>query len=335
MRNPLLLDPFLEAEEASDEQTPHAPQPHLNRTMTQSENDAVDELLQIEVSSHGPSLIGRVAMAMAPLYSAFYDLQMALGGGVRTVRRRVQLPSFPRGAQPLKVAFMSDLHYGPTSGRVAARQAWQIARDANPDVLLLGGDYLYADERGLPSLLRELQRWKNSPPPGGMYACLGNHDHLANLESIITGFEACGVKVLLNDARPLPEPWGDIWIVGVDDTYLGDAQPELALAGVPQGACSVMLSHSPDICESGALKRCGLTLCGHTHGGQIATPGGDTMYMPSKWGRHYAHGMHRHAGNWVFVSRGVGTVGLPIRMWAPPDVGLFEVVGTTRSSAGV
>jgi hypothetical protein len=52
------------------------------------------------------------------------------------------------------------------------------------------------------------------------------------------------------------------------------------------------------------------------------------MYMPSEWGKHYPWGLHRHAGNWVFVSRGVGTVGVPVRMWAPPDVGILDVTGT-------
>jgi predicted MPP superfamily phosphohydrolase len=283
----------------------------------------------------GPGLIGKAALALAPLFTRFYDLQMQLGGGVRTVRQRVAMSSYPRNVPPLKIAFLSDLHYGPTTGRVALRQAWQIARDANPDVLLLGGDYLYADEGGLPSLLRELQRWKNTPPPGGMYAVLGNHDHRADIDAIITGLEACNVRVLVNDALPLPEPWTDVWISGIDDSHRGDPQPELALAGVPQGACSIMLSHSPDVCENGVLKRCGLTLCGHTHGGQICTPSGDTIVMPSKWGKHYPWGLHRHAGNWVFVSRGVGTVGVPIRMWAPPDVGILDVTGTIRSSVVV
>jgi predicted MPP superfamily phosphohydrolase len=296
-----------------------------------------DEAIADEAVSkrRGPGLVGRAALALAPLFTRFYDLQMQLGGGVRTVRQRVAMSSYPRNVPPLKIAFLSDLHYGPTTGRVALRQAWQIARDANPDVLLLGGDYLYAHEGGLPSLLRELQRWKNTPPPGGMYAVLGNHDHVADIDSIVTGLEACNVRVLVNDALPLPEPWTDVWITGVDDTHEGDAQPELALAGVPQGACSIMLSHSPDICENGVLKRCGLTLCGHTHGGQICSPSGDAMYMPSKWGKHYPWGLHRHAGNWVFVSRGVGTVGVPLRLWAPPDVAILDVTGTIRSSVVV
>lgn len=293
---------------------------------------AIDELEPSGTAQRPVSLATRIAFALAPLYGTLYDLQMQLGGGVRVVRQRVQLGQYPRDVPPLRAAYISDLHYGPTSGRVAARQAWRQAREAEPDVLFLGGDFLYGDERGLPSLLRELQRWKRNPPPGGMYACLGNHDHYGNCEALITCLEACGVKVLLNDAVELPAPWNDVWIVGTDDTHVGDPQPELALAGVPLGACAIMLSHSPDICEYNALKRCGLTLCGHTHGGQVCLPNGDAPYLPSKWGKHYPAGIFRHAGSWIYVSRGVGTVSLPVRMWAPPDIGVFEIVGTVRST---
>ncbi|MBV9469804.1 MAG: metallophosphoesterase [Abitibacteriaceae bacterium] len=293
------------------------------------------ELVSTETAKQPLSLAARMAFALAPIYGTLYDLQMQLGGGVRVVRQRIQVGQYPRGVPPLRAAYISDLHYGPTSGRVAARQAWRQAREAEPDILLLGGDFLYGDERGLPSLLRELQRWKRNPPPAGMYACLGNHDHYGNCEALITCLEACGVRVLLNDAVELPAPWNDVWIVGTDDIHVGDPQPELALAGVPVGACAIMLSHSPDICEYNALKRCGLTLCGHTHGGQVCLPNGDAPYLPSKWGKHYPAGIFRHAGSWIYVSRGVGTVSLPVRMWAPPDIGVFEIVGTVRSTTAM
>ena len=237
--------------------------------------DAADPEAVPAAPAPRPSLLNRVVMALAPLSSALYDLQMQVGKGVRLVEQRLQLSQYPHGVPTLRAAFLSDLHYGPTSGRVAAHQAWKLARDARPDILLLGGDFLYGDERGLPALLRELQRWKRNPPPAGMYACLGNHDHRHNLAAITTCLEACGVRVLVNDAVELPQPWHDIWIVGTDDTRLGDPQPELALAGVPAGACAIMLSHSPDICEHNVHKRLSLTLCGHTHGGQVCLPNGD------------------------------------------------------------
>lgn len=272
-----------------------------------------------------------LSIRLAPLYGALYDAQMQFGKGVRVAEHRVQLPNFPTGAPPLRAAFLSDLHYGPTSGREALRQAWKIARDAKPDVIFLGGDYLYADERGLPVLLRELQRWQHDPPPGGIYACLGNHDYYAGRETVQTCLEACGVKVLVNDATPLPTPWKGVWIAGVDDAWCGTPDLKTALQNISPDASTLLLAHNPDICEDTNLRRVAITLCGHTHGGQVCSPSGDAFYVPAKHGKEYSSGLFRHAGQWLFVSRGIGTVGLPIRMFCPPEVAVFEFTGRASS----
>jgi predicted MPP superfamily phosphohydrolase len=269
----------------------------------------------------------RLAQAAAPLFSLFYDLQMAWGKGVRAERQRIVLNNFPANTPPLRAAFVSDLHYGPTSGRVAARQAWSILRDTEVDVLFLGGDYFYAGERGLPTLVREIQRWRRVHPKATVYAVLGNHDYKVNTEALVMCLEACGVQVLLNEAVTLPAPWENIWLAGIDDMLFGKPDMEATLSPIPRGACTIMLSHSPDVCEDKALKRCDLTLCGHTHGGQVCWPSSEPVFLSSTWGKHYTNGLHRHAGNWVWVSRGVGTVAFPLRMWAPPDVGLLEISG--------
>jgi len=291
----------------------YAPEPSLRR----------DDVWQSEPQ---PLRFGaRVAVRLAPLYGAFYDWQMSMGAGVREIRHKLALPQFPIEAAPLKIAFLSDLHLGPTSGRNAARQAWKIARESRPDVLLLGGDFLYADERGLPTLLRELQRWKHDAPPAGMYACLGDHDYQTGADTLVMALEACGVRVLINESVELPHPWRGVYIAGVDDERHGEAHPDEALLDVPRGSCTILLAHSPDVCEHEAVQRCALTLSGHTHGGQICWSNREAIGLSSQWSKTYPWGLHRHAGNWVFVSRGVGTTGLPLRLFSPPDVAVFEV----------
>jgi predicted MPP superfamily phosphohydrolase len=252
---------------------------------------------------------------------------MQFGKGVRLVQHRLQLPNFPSAAPPLKVAFLSDLHYGPTSGRLALRQAWKLVRDAKPDAIFLGGDYLFADERGLPAFLQELQRFQFSPPPAGIYACLGNHDYYAGRETIETCLEACGVKMLINDAVPLPTPWKGVWVAGVDDLRHGTPDLQKALSNVSPDASTLLLAHEPDICADPNLRHCGITLCGHTHGGQVCLPNGDAIYVPGKAGKDYAQGLIRHSGQWLYVSRGVGTVGIPLRLFCPPEVAVFEFTG--------
>ncbi len=301
-------------ENSALEQKPErAPEPSLRR----------DDVWQSEPQ---PLRLGaRVAVRLAPLYGAFYDWQMSMGAGVREIHHKLTLPQFPIEAAPLKIAFLSDLHLGPTSGRNAARQAWKIARESRPDVLLLGGDFLYADERGLPTLLRELQRWKNDAPPAGMYACLGDHDYQTGADTLVMALEACGVRVLINESVELPHPWRGVFVAGVDDERHGEAHPDEALLDVPRGSCTILLAHSPDVCEHQAVQRCALTLSGHTHGGQICWPNREAIGLSSQWSKTYPWGLHRHAGNWVFVSRGVGTTGLPLRLFSPPDAAIFEV----------
>jgi predicted MPP superfamily phosphohydrolase len=286
----------------------------------------VDEVME-QTPRSKPAWPARIALACAPLFSLFYDLQMSWGKGVRIEKQRVTLNNYPSNMPPLRAAFVSDLHYGPTSGRVAARQTWSILRETEVDALFLGGDFFYADERGLPVLVRELQRFARVHPEAAIYAVLGNHDYRANIEALITCLEGCGVQVLINQAVTLPAPWDRLWLAGIDDTFVGEPDLEVALQPVPRGACTILLSHSPDVCEFPEMNRVALTLSGHTHGGQVCWPNGEPVWLPSKWGKEYTHGLHRHAGNWIWVSRGVGTVSYPVRLWSPPDVGILEISG--------
>lgn len=297
------------------------------RRQRSAESEAAAELAARRRGGRFYQVARWCSIRLAPIYSALYDAQMSIGKGVRLSEHRIQLPGFPAGAPPLRAAFLSDLHYGPTSGRTVFRQAWKMVREANPDVVLLGGDYLFADERGLPALLMELQRWQQNPPPGGIYACLGNHDYYAGRDTVETTLRACGVHVLVNDAMPLPTPWKGVWVGGVDDDWCGTPNLEETFHKLSPDAAAILLAHNPDICEKPGLRRAGVTLCGHTHGGQVCLPNGETLYVPGKHGKEYSAGLYRHAGQWLFVSRGIGTVGLPLRFFCPPEVTVFEFTG--------
>lgn len=187
-------------------------------------HELVDEIEARDFKLKGLSFSKRLTLLFSSISSAFYDAQMRRRG-VRLVRQRVQMAGGARHARPLRAAFISDLHYGPTSGRTAGRQAWRLLHEAKPDIVLLGGDYLYTDHSGLPTLMRELQRWKWDKPCCGIFAVLGNDDYECDTEALVATMEACGVTILRNEAVPLPEPWDGIWLAGIDDMRNG--QPDI------------------------------------------------------------------------------------------------------------
>jgi uncharacterized protein len=118
-------------------------------------------------------------------------------------------------------------------------------------------------------------------------------------------------------------------VAGVADA--GKRQPDLeaALAAVPQDAPVLLLSHNPDVFPE-VPERVSLTLSGHTHGAQVDVPLVRDRVTPSRYGAHYAGGVFAEGGRVLFVSRGVGTSGLPVRFRAPPEVALLELTGRGR-----
>lgn len=241
---------------------------------------------------------------------------------VRVVHRRLDTPA-PR-ARPLRVAFASDLHLGPTTARATLDAAFAHLAAANPDLLVLGGDYVFLD--ATPARARELARRVRDVPAAHKVAVFGNHDlwtHHDRLEDALAG---AGVTVLVNTALRLAPPHDDVAVVGIDDPLTGDPDGEAAFAGARGAALTIAVCHSPAGLSHVRGRGAALVMCGHTHGGHVALPGGVPVVLPGgRWARRFPHGVHAWEGATVFVSRGVGGVEVPMRAFAPPDVGVFDL----------
>jgi uncharacterized protein len=233
------------------------------------------------------------------------------------VRQRMTLSGLEA---PLRLVWMCDLHYGPYI-RAESVRAWVDAALAErPDLVVLGGDLVDSRAGDVEPLLAELARLR---APLGVFAVWGNHDHarfrrIARFESRL---EALGIELLVNRGV---RPRDDLHLAGVDDARRGRPSVERALRDRPAGVASLLATHNPDLLPRVPVD-VGLTLAGHTHGGQIQLPFVGPVLTSSRYGRRFAEG-------WVagpaqgYVSRGLGVGLVPIRFLCPAELNVFELV---------
>jgi predicted MPP superfamily phosphohydrolase len=255
----------------------------------------------------------------------------ALAEPARLKLRRIDVPleRWPEALDGLRVAVISDLHAG--APHVGERKVERIVAKVNrvgPDVVALVGDYadptVLGGEPVAPERIAELLGALEARL--GIFAVLGNHDWVHYGERVPRALRAQGIEVLENDAVAIERGGQVLWVAGLADMRERHADVTIALAMVPAGQPLIALTHDPDMFP--ALRdRANLTLAGHTHGGQVGLPLVRRAAAPTKHG--YIGGEVREGRGYMYVSRGVGTTGLPIRFAAPPEIALL-----TLSSAG-
>jgi predicted MPP superfamily phosphohydrolase len=238
-------------------------------------------------------------------------------GSLGVARHEVVLDPARRLARPLTIAFASDFHAGPTTHPGIFDAVLEALARERPDVLLLGGDYVSFDAANVRHLKDFLDAAR---APLGTYAVLGNHDVWNGSAALTAALSASGAQVLVNRNMALPAPYEAISICGIDDPWTGAPSAEATFDGA--GAVRIYLMHSPDglFCLSG--QRFDLGFAGHTHGGQVVRRDGTPYKLPSgPYSRQYSHGRFEIDGRGpLFVSRGVGCAGVPLRLNADPEL---------------
>jgi predicted MPP superfamily phosphohydrolase len=242
---------------------------------------------------------------------------------VRVVRHTVQLDGYPPGAPPLHIGFASDFHAGPTTDPRLLAGAFAALKAAAPDLILLGGDFVSLEARYVDRLFTELATLK---APLGRYAVLGNHDHWTSATRIERCLKDAGIEVLTNRNTRLPPPFESIWLCGLDDHWHGRPDAAAALAGTD--GVRILLMHAPSGLLDVHPHRFDLALSGHTHGGQIALPGGKPLLLPhGDLSGVYSRGRFETGSGTLIVSVGLGCSVLPIRLFSDPEILLCEVRG--------
>ena len=240
-----------------------------------------------------------------------------LHGRLGVSEHHICMPLDKKLGAPLKIAFASDFHAGPSTHRAIFDSLGDAIARHRPDVLLLGGDFVSGHARNVGELIDVLARCH---APLGKFAVFGNHDLWTDEALLLRMLAGAGVSVLNNQNIALPAPFHTVSVCGMDDPWTGT--PDIARTFKGAHASRILLMHAPDglLLLNGASFDLGFA--GHTHGGQIAWRDGRPLLVPhGPLCRQYCHGRYQIAGNGeLIVSRGVGNSTLPVRIHADPEL---------------
>jgi predicted MPP superfamily phosphohydrolase len=238
--------------------------------------------------------------------------------------RRVAVPRLPEAFAGKTVALLTDLHHGPFNSLDFIRAIVARTNALRPDLIALAGDYIQNDPR--PYLRPCFEALGGLAAPLGVYAVPGNHDHYwGSVRETRAAMCDHGIRDLTNAGCWVEQDGRRLRLAGVDDLWHGGPDLEAALADTTAADACLLLCHNPDFVETIRDPRVGLVLSGHLHGGQIRLPGLGAPWIPSRYGQKYLAGLVRTEWTQVFVSRGLGTVGLPLRLGSPPEINLLTL----------
>ena len=235
-------------------------------------------------------------------------------------RQPIHLRRLPMALDGFRVVHLSDLHHGPLTSTKQILRAVETANSLEPDIIALTGDYISHERQYAAPCAEMVGRLRARY---GVFAVLGNHDHWTDAALITDLFRAEGIKVLINEGMRFEIDGTAFWLAGVNDTMVGLEDLPLALAGAGSDEMKLLLAHNPIILRRAARAGVDLVLSGHTHGGQVKlrserSPSGRPR-------RRLLKGLGRRGETQIYVTRGLGTVILPIRYGCPPEVSLLEL----------
>lgn len=248
----------------------------------------------------------------------------------------VALRRLPSELDGLTIAQLSDLHYRSDFSADIIEAAVKRVNELTADIVVLTGDYITIPEfnghkahhaRALAgaepcaALLGALRA------AHGVFAVLGNHDEHADADYVTKHLKKHDIEVLRNRVASIELAGARLWLAGLSDLIEG-APVDLGtlVRSIPKGEPTILLVHEPDFADEAARHPIDLQFSGHSHGGQIRLPLVGPIYLP-KMARKYPSGLHQVGSLTLYTNRGIGAIGIPVRLHCPPEI----TIATLRS----
>lgn len=242
---------------------------------------------------------------------------------IRMREEKIVIPGLAEDLAGLRIVQLTDIHLSQFLSEKELAHCVGMANETNAHLALVTGDMISGSRDPLDACLRHLAGVHSE---AGIFGCLGNHEVYANVEDQATALGAgYGIRYLRMEAARLKFGGAVMNLAGVD--YQQFRKPYLRGAEklVEPGVFNVLMSHNPDVFPVAARQGYDLTIAGHTHGGQVRVEILREDLNVARFFTPFVDGLYREGGKTIFVSRGIGTIGLPARLGAPPEVALLRL----------
>jgi predicted MPP superfamily phosphohydrolase len=262
------------------------------------------------------------ALTAAPLAMAGYGIFIERSD-LRLHEVELAVPGLPHDLDGVRIGQITDIHRGPFLSQRELERAVGLLNEAKPQVMAATGDFISEAGDPLEECLQAVARLRSD---AGVFVCLGNHERRTGAERVCVKLGGqLGMRILRGTGVPLRFGGAVLNLAGVD--YQSMREPYLRGAErlIQPGALNVLLSHNPDVFPVAARQGFAVTLAGHTHGGQVNVEILEQSVNAARFFTPYTRGLYRRDGALIYVSRGVGTVGAPLRIGSPPEVTVFRL----------
>lgn len=286
--------------------------------------------------------LGKVSLLAAAIPFASIIYNITNGRFKFSINKNsVAIKNLPSGLEGLRIIQLSDIHLGNFNSRYTLLDGVvEHINQLNADLIFITGDLVnnFASEaRGWENIFSKLNA------KHGKFAVLGNHDYgdysewkspklkQVNFDKIKEAYESFGFKLLLNNHTTLSINGAKLSLIGVENwghppfPRYGDLKNAMvgSLADI-----KILLTHDPDHWEAEVLKHTNidLSLSGHTHGMQMGVKFKNREWSPAKWKYKYWGGLYKRDDQYLYVNRGLGFVGIPLRLGMPPEITLIKLI---------
>ncbi len=237
------------------------------------------------------------------------------------IERTVKIQNLPDDFKGFTIGLMSDIHSSEFMTKPEMDDYVAALNGLKSDIIFVPGDFVNSQTEEVYPFVEAFSALR---APYGVYGCLGNHDFFADVEVVAKEVDGCGVKLLRNDAVKITKGSSFLNLVGVDDIPI-NGEPgvylERALSSVHNPNPRILLCHKPYFLDSFESHNIDLTLAGHTHGGQVVfAKVGNMIVCPAALFSKYVWGLYKSGNSQMYITRGIGTVGVPIRINCPPEI---------------